>query len=134
MRLVALALLVPALASADTSATPPPPPALRMFMARVRAVAVARDARALALLVDRGFTTGEEMSRAESLAELSARPQLLDELVTILDAGRCDVETTGAQCQVHVPGTPPDRRALAIFVRERGRWRLGVFAPASDPE
>jgi hypothetical protein len=49
------------------------------------------------------------------------------------DASLADLAAQSVQCEAHIAGTPPERRALAIFLRERGRWRLGVFAPASDP-
>jgi hypothetical protein len=135
MRTALALVLLTTVAHADTSASEeaqPRPRDLQVFMSRVRTVAVTRNARALAKLVDREFTIGEELPRSYSLSAIRARPAVLDELVTLLDKGRCDVEERRAQCEVHIDGSPSGRRTLTIFLREGGRWRLGVFAPTSD--
>jgi hypothetical protein len=138
MRAVLIALLlsmIATIAHADSSveATPEPRPlALQKFMARVRMVAAAHDAGALAKLVDRGFTIGEELPRSYSLSAIRAKPSVLDELVTVIDTGHCEVDEVSAQCFVHIAGAAPNRRTFVAFVRERGRWRLGAFAPTAE--
>jgi hypothetical protein len=132
--MLTLSFAAPAHADTSANAPPPAPPtALRAFMSRVRTAASARDVHALARLVDREFTTGQELTRGQSLGELRANPALLDDLTAIIDAAHCDIEPNRAQCAARIPGTPPERRALAIFLRlPGGGWRLGVFLPASD--
>jgi hypothetical protein len=135
MRWALISLLLATAAHADTSTDDPPAPRpreLQAFMSRVRIVAAARDARALAKLVDRGFTIGEELPRSYSLSAIRAKPAVLDELVSVIDNGRCTVDETSAQCTVHIAGSAPERRTFVAFVRERGRWRLGAFAPTAE--
>lgn len=132
MRWALISLLAASVAHADTSTSLPAPRGLREFMSRVRAVAAAHDVRALAKLVDREFTVGEELPRSSSLASLRSDPQVLDELVTVIDSGHCDIEPSRAQCEAHIAGSAPERRTIVIFLRERHRWRLGVFAPSLD--
>jgi hypothetical protein len=105
---------------------------LRALVLRVRAAAVARDVQALARLVDRDFTTGEEQSRANSLEELRQSPQLLQDLVVVIDARNCRVKPALVQCEAHPRNAPPGRRAMVIFTRDRGRWSLAMFSPVSD--
>jgi hypothetical protein len=105
---------------------------LGAFVARLRAASSARDVRAVARLVDREFTTGEEQGRADSLDELRAAPALLDQLADLIDHGHCTVEPGHVQCDRFV-AVPPDYRhgAIAIFGRVHARWRLLAFYPAA---
>src|SRR5688572_7221131 len=115
-----MTLLIATTAHADSSVETPPAPrprALQAFMARVRAVAAAHDAGALAKLVDRGFTIGEELPRSYSLSAIRAKPSVLDELVTVIDTGSCDIDEQRAQCEMHIPGSDPRRKTFAIFLR-----------------
>lgn len=105
------------------------PPALAALMLRTRAAATSHSVDALARLVDREFTTGEEQDRRASLDELRRHPLLLDDLRLIVDRGTCHVDRDLAQCEVAVG---PVRRARAVFLRGSTGWRLSAFIPGHD--
>ena len=107
------------------------PAELRAFASTLQAAAAARDVHAVARLTDREFTTGEELGRADSLAELRGNPALLDKLADLLAHGHCEIEPTHVQCDRF--GAQPSQYnhgSIAMLGRTHGRWRLLAFYPS----
>jgi len=142
MRLVSIAVgLVLVLASADANAYPEVQRrgAFGAFMTELGTAAKRHDMRAMRRLASRDFTTGEELGRRSSLAELDHEPGMRRALAILAEHGAC--YRTGprlVQCETPDPGPELDhtrlpRSTFAIFERHRDGWKMNTLGASYTP-
>jgi len=109
------------------------------FMAQLGTAAKRHDMRAMRRLASRDFTTGEELGRRSSLAELDHEPGMRRALAILAEHGGC--YRTGprlVQCETPDPGPELDhtrlpRSTFAIFERHRDGWKMNALGASYAP-